>query len=106
MERGATDLARPFGDIVRHSEDLLSLLVQQEMVIATVIRSYVPVEVPGLEIKCEYIRRQSAKRIGNLSNGLAAGASRCGEGTRLLVGEFGRILFSHIGSSFQMFFLA
>jgi hypothetical protein len=50
MERGAADLARPFGDIVRHSEDLLFLLVPQEMVIAKVIPSQVPVEVLGLEM--------------------------------------------------------
>jgi hypothetical protein len=97
--------AGPLGDIVRHSEDLLSLLVQQEMVIAKVIPSHVPVEVLGLEIKCKYIRQQSPKRIGNLFNGLAAEAGRCGEGLVRWIGEFGRILFSHIGSSFQMLFL-
>src|SRR5436189_6180292 len=106
MELGAADLAGPFGDIVRHSEDLLSLLVQQEMVIAKVIPSHVPVEVLGLEIKCKYIRQQSAKRIGNLLNRVVAEADRCGEGLVCWIGKFRRILFSHIGSSFQMLFLA
>src|SRR5260370_42533928 len=78
MGRGAADLAGPLGDIVRHSEDLLSLLVQQEMVIPKVIPSHAPVEVLGLEIKCKYIRQQSRKHIGNLCNGLAAEAAlRC-----------------------------
>jgi hypothetical protein len=36
---------------------------------------------------------------------LAAEAGRCGEGLVRWIGEFGRILFSHIGSSFQMLFL-
>src|SRR5713226_7243862 len=103
MERGAADLTGPLGDIVRHSEDLLSLLVQQKMVIAKVIPSHVPVEVLGLEIKCKHIRQQSAKRIGNLFNRVAAEASRGGEGLVCWICEFRRITFSHSGSSFYAF---
>src|SRR6266404_4364688 len=102
MERGAADLACPFRDIVRHSEDLLSLLIQQEMVIAKVIPTHVPVEVFGLEIERKYVRQQSAKRIGNLFNRLAAEASRCGKGLVCWICEFHRITFSHSGSSFQI----
>ncbi len=75
MERCAADLAGPLSDIVRHTEDLVSLLVQQKMIIAKVISRHVPVEVLGLDVKRKYICQQSAKGIGNLVNHLAAEAS-------------------------------
>src|SRR6266849_2089498 len=97
MERGAADFPGSFSDGVRHSEDLLSLLVQQEMVVTKVIPSHVPVEVLGLEIESEYVGQQSAKRIGNLFNRAAAEASGCGKGLACWICELRRSAFFHSG---------
>src|SRR6266852_3216400 len=97
MERGAADLPGSFSDGVRHSEDLLSLLVQQEMVVTKVIPSHVPVEVLGLEIESEYIGQQSAKRIGKPSSRAAAEASGCGNGLVCWICEFRGFTLCHCG---------
>ncbi len=56
MERSSTDLPRPLGNFVRHGEELVALLVQQEMIIAEVASVHVPVEVLGFQVQ---LRRQS-----------------------------------------------
>jgi hypothetical protein len=58
MERGSADLARAFGDIVRHREDLLGLLVEEQVVIAEVAPAHVPVKILRLYVKREHVGEQ------------------------------------------------
>src|SRR5260370_38433189 len=105
MDRGPADLAGPFCDIVRHSEDLLSVLVKQQMVIAEVRPAHVPVEVLGLEVEREYIRKQLAERIGDLSNRSAAEAGGYFNHPAGRICEFSHVAFSHSESSFRKLYL-
>jgi hypothetical protein len=41
MERGSADLARSLRDVVRHGEDLLGVLVEEQVVITKVASAHV-----------------------------------------------------------------
>jgi len=45
MDGGPADLARSFRNVIRHGEDLLGLLVEQQVVIAEMAPAHVPVEI-------------------------------------------------------------
>src|SRR6266478_9605286 len=45
VDGGPTDLARSFRNVIRHGEDLLGLLVEQQVVIAEMAPAHVPVEI-------------------------------------------------------------
>ena len=71
-QRGSVNLARPFCDIVCHSENLLRLFVQEQMVVTKVMPAHVPMEVLRLQIKGEYIGQQLAECIRNLHYAVVA----------------------------------
>ena len=48
----------PFGDGIRHVEELIALFVEHQMVIAEVWPGKMPVEILGFQIKGEYIGQQ------------------------------------------------
>ena len=79
MDRGSTELARTLGDAIRHGKDLFRLFIEQEVVVAEVRPTHVPVEVFGLQIKDEDVCQQ----------GPQAGAyplqSQCGSGRLSIV---------------------
>lgn len=54
-DRRSTNLAHTPSDIVCHSQDLVRVLVQQQVVVAKMRSNHVPVEVCGLEIKREHV---------------------------------------------------
>ena len=58
MERGSADLAGSLGDVVRHGENLLSVFVHQQVVIAEVPPTHMPVEILRLDIDCEHVGKQ------------------------------------------------
>src|ERR1700693_3740697 len=60
---GSAKFARPLGDVVRHGEDLRSLLVQEQVVVAKVWTAHVPVEVLRLYIEREHVSKQFAERV-------------------------------------------
>src|SRR5438094_537035 len=47
-DRGGTELAGALGDVVRHGEELLGLLVEEQVVVPEMRAAHVPVEVLGL----------------------------------------------------------
>ena len=61
MERCAADLARALGDLVRHGEDLLRMLVEKQMIIAKVAPAHVPVKILRLQVKHEDVGKQSTQ---------------------------------------------
>jgi len=52
-ERGAADLSRPLGDIIRHFKDLVAMIIKEQMVIAKMASTHVPVEILRLEVQRE-----------------------------------------------------
>jgi len=64
----ASDLARRLCNIVRHSEDLLGLLVEKNVIVAEVASAHVPVEILRLNVECEHIGQQSTQRGSDLDN--------------------------------------
>src|SRR5215831_10942116 len=49
------DLANPFRDVISHRKELLSLFVQQQMVVTKMGTTHMPVEVFCLDIECKNI---------------------------------------------------
>ena len=47
-QRMSANLARTLGDVIRHGEDVFGLLIKQQMVVAEVPATDVPVEPLGL----------------------------------------------------------
>ncbi len=71
-QRGPADLPRPLRDFVRHAEDLLAVLIQQQVVIAKVLPAHVPVEILRFHIKREHVREQWTQRSGDLGDTFGA----------------------------------
>ena len=61
---GAADFADAFGDVVGHGEELVSVVVEEEMIIAEVRAAHMPVEVFGFEIQGENVGEQGVERAG------------------------------------------
>jgi hypothetical protein len=72
MDRSPADLARALGDIVGHREDLLSLFVKQQVIVAKVLPAHVPVEVLGLQVQGEYVGEEFPQRAGYFDHCVAA----------------------------------
>src|SRR5690348_13470068 len=72
----ATNLESTFSDIVGHREDLFGVFIEQEVVIAKMAASHVPVEVLGFQIEREHIGKQRSQLFRYFSDGIAAKAAR------------------------------
>jgi hypothetical protein len=57
-DRRSTDLADPFGYVVGDGEYLASVIVKKQVVVAKMSSAHMPMEVLGLEVKGEYVRKQ------------------------------------------------
>src|SRR4029077_10358804 len=66
MQCCSSDLSRAFGDIVRHCENLSSLLVEEHVVIPKVPAAHVPVEILCLKIEGKYVRKEMSQVPANL----------------------------------------
>ena len=55
---GSADLTDTLSDIVRNCEDLIGMVVKQEMVVAKVRATHVPMEVFGFQIEAEDICKE------------------------------------------------
>ena len=62
-ERRPADLPRSFRDVVGHGEDLPGVLIKEQVIISKVNSSNVPMEILCLQVKCENIGEQFAKRV-------------------------------------------
>ena len=54
-DRGGTELAGALGDVVRHGEELLGLLVEEQVVVPEMRAAHVPVEILGFDVECEHV---------------------------------------------------
>jgi hypothetical protein len=71
--RGGTQVSRQLlivsaklGDVVGHREDLSTVLIEQEVVIAEERAAHVPVEVLRLNVKCKHVGEQFTKLARDL----------------------------------------
>ena len=65
-QRGAADLAYPFGQHVRGGKDLLGLLIEQQVIVAKVPSADVPVKILGLQVEREGIGEKRVERRSSL----------------------------------------
>ena len=70
-ERCAADLPNPLGNIIRGGENLISLLVQQEMIITEMGPRHVPMKVLRLHIEGEHVSKENRERTGNIVDGIS-----------------------------------
>ncbi len=75
VKRGPAEFSRSLGNIVRHIKDLLCVFIEQNVVIAEVAPSHVPVEIFRLEIEREYVGKQRPKLARYLRDTVAAEAA-------------------------------
>src|SRR5262245_33981174 len=52
---GAADLSNPFGDRVRSREDLISVLVEEEVIVTEMWTGHVPMKVLGFQIERKHV---------------------------------------------------
>ena len=62
MQRESSDLANAFRDGVRHGEELLSVFVEKQVVIAEVMPAHVPVKIFCLQIEREHVCKNRVHR--------------------------------------------
>jgi hypothetical protein len=60
------ELADTLRDRVGHGEELITLFVQQQVIIAEVRPAHVPVEVLGLQVEREHVRQDSVHGSGDI----------------------------------------
>ena len=65
---GSTDLANTLGDFIRHCEELIAVIVEQQVVIAEVRSAHVPMEILGLEVEGEHIGKQRVQGSGDVGD--------------------------------------
>ena len=66
----ATEFADTLSDRVGHAENLIALLVKQQMVVTKMGTAHVPVEILGLQIKCERVRQDGIHGAGHIIRGI------------------------------------
>jgi hypothetical protein len=76
MESVAANFANALGNLVGGGEDLVSLLVEEEVVIAEVRTRDVPMKVLGLEIEREHVGKKLIERCGDVAPGVGAKVGR------------------------------
>src|SRR5262249_47639434 len=77
MQRQATDLAHPLGDLIGRSENLVRLLVEQQMIVAEMRAADMPMEILGLEIECKRVSKQRIERARDVAARIGAEIGRC-----------------------------
>jgi len=60
-QRRSSDLPHPFGDVIGHPEQLVSMLIEKEVVVTEVGATHMPVEVLCLDIDREHVSHQRGK---------------------------------------------
>jgi hypothetical protein len=104
MQRRSANFARPLGDVVGHGEDLFSLLVQEQMIVAKMAAAHMPVEILRLQVKRKHVGKEAPKFLGYLCHSISAKIGRRFEsGLRRSRGST-CIILSHFLSSFPACF--
>jgi len=63
--------------VIRHGEDLVAMLIQQQMIIAEMAAAHVPMEVFRLHVQPEYIRQQEAQFLADLVDAVMLQVGGC-----------------------------
>jgi hypothetical protein len=58
---GPANLANPFGYVVRHCEDLIGMIIEEQMVIPKVRPGHMPMKVLGLQVNHKHICEKGIK---------------------------------------------
>ena len=74
--RRAAELANTFGNHVGRRKKLISLFVQQQVIVAKMRSRNMPMEILGLQVKRKEIGEQCVEGAGNVASGLGAEAGR------------------------------
>ena len=69
-------LIRTLGQHVGHSENLVAMLVEQQMIVAEMRAADVPMEILGFQIEGKGIRHQRVERAGDVLGGVGAEIGR------------------------------
>lgn len=83
--RGATDFTHALGDIVGHRKKLAGVLIEQEVVVAKMRPTDVPMKVLRLYIESKYIGQQRIEGAGDVFDGFRAkvtGRRQCSPASR------------------------
>src|SRR5262249_28534861 len=75
-DRRPADFAPPLGDVVSHRKDLSALLIQEQVVVAEMWSTHVPVEVFGLDVQGKDVAQQLTKLAGDLDHSVATEVGR------------------------------
>src|SRR5262249_31251871 len=67
-ERGTSYLPGALGNVIRHRKDLAGLLIEQQMIIAEMTATDVPVESFCFHVQTEDVRQELAQRARNLGH--------------------------------------
>src|SRR5262245_15827610 len=70
-DRSPADFAPPLGDVVSHRKDLSALLIQEQVVVAEMWSTHVPVEVLGLDVQGKDVAQQLTKLARDLDHSFA-----------------------------------
>src|SRR5258708_36177505 len=54
----ADDLPRPLGNGIRHGENLLALVIEQQMIVPEMRTRHMPMEILGFEIQRKHVREE------------------------------------------------
>ena len=92
----SADFSNSLRDVVGHGKQLVSVLIEQQMIVAEVRTTHVPMEVLGFEIKAEHVCQQCIQGAGNFHNGFRFNVGRGGQGRLLALHKLRFVTASEI----------
>jgi hypothetical protein len=66
----ATNFANSLGDVICHGEELISMIIEKQVIVAEMRPAHMPVKVLCLEVKGKDIRKQAVQRSAYVADGL------------------------------------
>src|SRR5207253_4146501 len=63
------DLSSPLRNLIRHGKQLISVIVEQKVIIAEVRSTHMPVKILGFQVQAEDISEERIKRACNVRDG-------------------------------------
>ena len=72
VNRNAANLAYALGDIIRHRENLVAVLIEQQMVVTKVRSTHVPMKVLGLQVKSKNVGQQHIESGADVFDGFGS----------------------------------
>src|SRR6266436_6429329 len=79
LDRKSANFPNSLGDWIRHGEKLVAMFVEQQVVVAKMRATHVPVEIFRLQVECEHVRQNGVHGTGNVLGGGTCEIGRCGQ---------------------------